>query len=270
MNLLPLPTIAKFRSATAFCLCLFVCGVLIISPARADLNDGIDAFEREDYETAAREMRPYAERGITMVEYLLGALYMYGEGVPKDYEEARKWLRLAADKELSEAQFALGYLYFEGLGVEQDYKKAEHWYRKSAEQGYVLAQVSMGELFFDGMGVSEDIEIAAYWYSLAASQGDVRSQYIIGLLTWGGVGGRQDQSLAYKWMILAADQGLEEAQDKLISYAEEMTSAEITKAERLADAWRAEHYSSENFWRRGFSSSFSRTLRELRELDIDE
>ena len=270
MNLPLVPTKPRRRFVTAFCICLFVCALLATAPARADLKDGIDAFEREDYETAAREMRPFAERGITMVQYLVGALYMYGEGVPRDYDEARKWLQLAADKDLSEAQLGLGLLYFEGLGVEQDYREAEIWYRKSAEQGHALAQVALGQIYVRGLGTPQNYETAIYWYGLAAEQGDSGSQYILGLALWPGLGVERDRVLAYKWLILAADQALEEAQDKLVSYAEEMTSAETAEAEQLAEAWRAEHYSSENFWQRGFPSSFSRTLRELRELDIDE
>ena len=74
----------------AFCLCFVINELLIPAPVRADLMDGINASEREDYETAACEFRPYAERGITMVQYMLGVLYMYGKGVPQDYVEAEK------------------------------------------------------------------------------------------------------------------------------------------------------------------------------------
>jgi len=270
MSSVPSRSIYPRRYLAVLFFCLAVVGFLSAAPARADLKDGIDAFEREDYTTAARELRPYAERGIAMVQFLLGGLYMYGNGVPLDYDEARKWLLLAAHNNLKEAQLALGYMHFDGLGVVQDYNEAERWSRKSAEQGYALAQSLMGRIYFNAFGVPEDFEQAAYWYGLAAEQGDYEGQFFFGLSHWGGVGVRRDLITAYKWMSLAADHESEQAQEEIESYAEEMTSDEIAEADRLAEVWRVEHYNSKYVFRQALSSGFPRALRELREMNIDE
>ena len=53
-----------------------------------------------------------------------------------DYQTAFKlWLPLAEQGD-AKAQFNLGVMYGDGLGVKQDYFEEVNWYRKAAEQGH--------------------------------------------------------------------------------------------------------------------------------------
>ena len=61
----------------------------------ADLQAGLDAYERGDYAAALNEWRPLAEQGDVLAQYYLGTMYADGEGVPQDPAEATKWFRLA-------------------------------------------------------------------------------------------------------------------------------------------------------------------------------
>jgi uncharacterized protein len=66
------------------------------------------AYEKRDYATALRLMRPLAEQGDATAQASLGFLYANGEGVPQDYAAAVGWYRKAAEKGNAEAQFTSG------------------------------------------------------------------------------------------------------------------------------------------------------------------
>ena len=68
----------------------------INAPVYADnLQDGLDAYEREDYISALKKLKPLAEEGDEEVQFLLGIIYAYGEGSVQDFEQALKWLNLS-------------------------------------------------------------------------------------------------------------------------------------------------------------------------------
>ena len=95
----------------------------------ADTRDDISAaFNRGDYKSAVRLLRPLAEQGDAEAQYNLGVMYDQGYGVPQDYAEAMKWYRKAAEQGDAEAQHSLGYMYRNGLGVPQDYVLAHMWH----------------------------------------------------------------------------------------------------------------------------------------------
>jgi TPR repeat protein len=66
-------------------------------PVAADTWDGAEAaYERGDYETAARLFLPLAEQGDAAAQYNLGVMYGKGQGVPRDDVLAYMWFNLAA------------------------------------------------------------------------------------------------------------------------------------------------------------------------------
>ncbi len=66
-------------------------------------QEGLDAYERGDYDTALKEFRPLAEQGDPLAQSYLGGMYAEGEGLPKDYVLAHMWMNLAAAKGVQEA-----------------------------------------------------------------------------------------------------------------------------------------------------------------------
>jgi hypothetical protein len=74
---------------------LFIFPVLLIllfgTHAVADLAKGIDAFEKEDYAIAFKELKPLAEQGEAHAQGNLGTMYYYGRGVTQDYTRALMW-----------------------------------------------------------------------------------------------------------------------------------------------------------------------------------
>ena len=105
------------------------------APAWAGLDEVDAAYERGDYETALRELRPLANQGNAGAQVRLGALYRKGHGVPQDYAEAAKWYRRAANHGSVRAQTILGLMYFRGQGVPEDYVQAHMWASLSAAPG---------------------------------------------------------------------------------------------------------------------------------------
>jgi TPR repeat protein len=101
------------------------CGpCVLVSSARQASADALDdakkAFVHDDYSTAARLLPPYAARGDPAAQWMLGAMYHGGEGVPQSYDLALYWLTLAAAQGHLAAQHDLGAMYAKGEGVPQN------------------------------------------------------------------------------------------------------------------------------------------------------
>ena len=65
-------------------------------PEGTDLEVGVEAWGRGDYDTALKEFRLLAEQGHTEAQMNLGIMYSQGQGVPKDSVQAYRWCILAA------------------------------------------------------------------------------------------------------------------------------------------------------------------------------
>ena len=195
---------------TAFgLLALLLSSSLAYSAVVGRFDDAVSAYERGDYATAFRLMKPYAEKGDAKAQHNLGVMYDYGRGVPQNYTEAMKWYRRAAEQGLPDSQHNLGVMYEKGQGVPQDFTEASKWYRRAAEQGLPEAQVNLGVLYYDGRGVPQDYVLAHMWLSLAASRYPASFR-------------KNVQDIVHYREIVDA----------------KMTPAQIAEAERLARKWR--------------------------------
>ena len=152
-----------------------------------DFQKGLAAYEAGDYATALEEWRPLAEKGSAASQFNLGLMYGNGTGVLQDYAEAVKWYRLAAEQGDASAQYNLGVMYDKGTGVLQDYAEAVKWFRLSAEQGSVDAQHILGAMYDKGTGVLQDYVMAHMWLNIAAANGHEKAgefrQKIAGQMT---------------------------------------------------------------------------------------
>lgn len=117
-----------------------------------------------------------------------------------DYAAELRLLRPLAEQGTPEAQTALGLMYDAGHGVPQDYVEAVKWYRCAADRGFPDAQDALARMYFNGWGVPKDYVQAHMWANLAA----------------------------------ASDKEEAGLRDNI---AAEMTSAQITEAQRLAREW---------------------------------
>ena len=111
--------------------------------ALADYRDGLDAFNRGDYDLALQEFRPLAESSEPSAEVMLGSMYMMGYGVAQDYGEAAEWFHLALDQGYEAARPVLEHLYSQGHLEQSD---ALEWFEERAIQGEAKAQFYYGWL----------------------------------------------------------------------------------------------------------------------------
>jgi TPR repeat protein len=93
----------------------------------ASFQQGVSAFNRQDYAAASRIFIPLAERGVAAAQSYLGFMFETGRGVPQNDTEAAMWYRRAADQGESLAQYSLGLLYDKGQGVPRDIVEASKW-----------------------------------------------------------------------------------------------------------------------------------------------
>jgi uncharacterized protein len=135
------------------------------------LEDGNAAYQRGDYATALKLLRPLVDQGRADAQDLLAIMYYVGQGVPQNRDEAIRLYRLAAEQGNAHAQDALGFAYREGVGAQKDDTAAAKWFRKAADQDNIDAQFNIGEMYELGTGVPQDYVLAYMWFSLVASRG---------------------------------------------------------------------------------------------------
>ncbi|MGD8589977.1 MAG: hypothetical protein PVG22_14220 [Chromatiales bacterium] len=99
--------------------------------AAADFDTAYRAYQAGDYRAASRDFKHLANGGHVRAQYLLGLLYLNGQGVGENTERAIDWLK------------------------------------RSAQNGYYLAAVELGQIYGSGRGVAMDSEEAARWISLS-------------------------------------------------------------------------------------------------------
>ncbi len=195
------------------CLTFILLLCLLIAPsAWGDYQDGRKAYNRGDYETALKELRPLAEQGHAGAQYFIGYMYYKGQGVDQDGEEAVKWLRKAAEQGDVKAQLRLGMMFRLGLSVAKNYAKAEKWLRMATEQGDAKARYNLGLMYYRGEGVDQDDIEGLKLIRKAAEQGYISAQLaLVGMYSKGN-GVDQDDGEAMRWLQKAAEQGDSRAQ----------------------------------------------------------
>ena len=237
-----------------------IISVAFVSPVAAGpFEDGLAAFERDDYATAVRLLRPLAEQGQAEAQNRLGEIYYWGGGVWRDRAEGVKWYRLAAESGHVNAAFSLGiisfddeqaqanwyriaaegghpdaahrlgYRYHIGRGVSQDRSEAIKWYRKAADSGLTIYQHNLGGLYESGILVVQDYVEATMWFRKAAEQGRAEAQYDLGRMYAIGKGVIQDYVEAHAWFNIATAHGYDAAE------ARDLMAARLTK-DQLATA----------------------------------
>jgi TPR repeat protein len=230
--------LAAFPALRAALVAGLMATVLLGAAACRPYEDGFEAYQRGDYTTAMRLVRPLADQGNAKAQEMVGSMYEQGWGVPQNYAEAEKWYRKAADQGNATAQVILDVMYHLLSGRYergQNYAEAAKWHRKAADRGDAFAQVSLGSLYEQGRGVPQNYAEAVKWYRKAAEQGDAESnaacgfpspcfflatayetaQFSLGSLYEQGRGVPQNYAEAVKWYRKAAKRGYAAAQCNL-------------------------------------------------------
>ncbi len=218
--------------STIGCLSLLI--VLMAAPAMADLESGLEAYDRGDMKTAYQAFLAAAEKGDAEAQYYLGTMYLDGFGTKQNFAEAAAWFRKAAEQGDADAQFELSNMLYWGDGVPVDLKESAYWTRQAAEQGLAAAQLALGDMYYLGEGVPMDLEESARWTLMAAEQGDAEAQYQMALNHYYGEGVPEDLAEYVRWTELAANQGHFDAQFDMgeIYFYGDGVAVDLAEAER--------------------------------------
>ncbi len=148
--------------------------LLFVTAAQGDdFQQGLDAYNSADYETALAKWQSPADAGDANSQFGLGQMYGNGFGVMMDDAQAIKYYGLAAGQGHAQAQCNLAVMHQNGWGIPQSDEEAARLFTLAAEQGVTEAQIAIGRML--AMDFSEDYDpVQAYkWFSIAALFKDI-------------------------------------------------------------------------------------------------
>ena len=90
-------------------------------------EDGLAAFDRQEYGEALRIWLDLSKEGDTAAPYYIGRMCEAGLGMDQNYQRAAQWYRKAAERGNPYAQGSLAVLYAYGRGVPLDYGQSYLW-----------------------------------------------------------------------------------------------------------------------------------------------
>ncbi len=145
-------------------------------------------------------------------EYLLGRLYLKGEGVQQNHFNAYKAFMLAAENGCtyanhSSAKYGIGLAYLKGKDVITDNNKAILWLEKSTLNGNASAAYKLGTLYESGEVIPQDNEKAFLYYQISAELDNPYACYKLGNIFLK----KSDISQAIKYFEQAADKNISHA-----------------------------------------------------------
>lgn len=124
------------------------------------LQQGIKAYEDEDYGTAFQILKPLADQGDAEAQWRLGDLYLGKGDIPRDELMALNYYLLSAEAGNSVGQYkwALFSDYRRAkYGDESDNEQIFEFYLLSARQGNPNAQEALAHVYYRGLlGVERD------------------------------------------------------------------------------------------------------------------
>ena len=152
-----------------------------------------------------------ASLGATEAQYLMGAAYRTGDGVPKDVKSSLAWYRKAAVKNHPKACYDLALHYLEESTNSVSMELAQDFMLRAARGGHREAQFQCAMSLFQGDVGPADVEGGKQWLTRAAENGWGRAEFLLFQLYYNGVAPGpacpahpKDKAEAVKWLRRAA------------------------------------------------------------------
>ena len=123
-----------------------------------------------------------------------------------------------------------------------NYETALYEWEPLAKSGNAFARFNLGQMYLRGQGVPLNYKEAVKWYRMAAEQEHTGAQYYLGLMYEKGEGVFQDYVYAHMWFDIANSHGVVMATGAMKEIAENMTVAQINRAQDLAQKCVAKEY----------------------------
>jgi TPR repeat protein len=169
---------------------LLLCFIFPILSYADQLEDAKAAIENKDFKKAYELILPLAEENNAEAQFLLGSLYIKGQGSEKDDTKGLSWIMKAARQGHDEARsravsicldlakqgdtaamYNVGYMCLNGWGGEHDTNVCIKWLITAAQFGHIGSANLLSQIYTKGMfGIAPDEEKASYWGSLAVEE----------------------------------------------------------------------------------------------------
>ncbi len=195
-----------------------------------NFEDATEAYDRKDYAATLKIVNPLADRGDAGALYLLGKMYMNGEGVARDAKRGRGLIMKAAEQGYVDAQYDMGVAYAYGTVVKKDYKESFKWLNKAADQNHIKAQHLAGLAYYLGIGIPQNHKQAAVQFEKAAARHFPASQAMLATMLMNGDAMDVDLERAYLLASESAMQGYDRALDIKEDITAKMTPEQLKKA----------------------------------------
>lgn len=173
----------------------------VVLDASSDFSEAALAYQRGNFSAAAKELRPLADDGDPVAQYLLGSV-------------------------LANAKPPL-----------HDLAQAEAWLMKSAAQGNIAAMRDLGQLYLYYRKPA-DRAAGEQWLLAGADRGDAQSQHLLGVIYLDAEGADRKPAEACKWLLLAAQRGHLLSGMMLRLARSPFSEQERQEGARLASAWK--------------------------------
>jgi len=168
---------ARARSVRAIVLTTLCAIALdVAADSAADLQAGIEAYERGDLMTSMTLYRSAAEAGQPEAQARLAWLLDQAE----QNEEAAQWYRSSAEQGYPPGEYGLAEMFAKGDGVEKDFDKAVEYFMRAAASQHTPAMRVLATAYAEGaLGREPDMAESQRWLTLAAEAGDRNSMQLL-------------------------------------------------------------------------------------------
>ncbi|MCA3136173.1 MAG: sel1 repeat family protein [Rhodocyclaceae bacterium] len=141
-------------------LVLAVCTAALAADDETAVAEALSHHSAGRFEEARALLEPAARGGSAVAFYHLGLMNARGEGGERDLAVAARHMRAAAEGEHAHAQFLLGNMYLRGDGVAADPVQAHLWLSLAASNGWWKARELREKLVAERMTPAQVAEAA--------------------------------------------------------------------------------------------------------------
>ncbi len=196
-------------------------------------NQGTEAFNNKDYDSAVSCWSRAADQGLAASQYQLGLCYLDGLGVQANEQQAFKLFKAAAKGGWADAQAQLGECYLYGIGTKQDDSEAFQWLGKAAKQKCEAAYANLGLCYYNGYGTKVNYENAANYLRQAAENDNRQAQITLGQVYLDKKNPKYSPTEGFKWLEKAADSGSREAKMLLAKHCLQYNRDQYTASKAI-------------------------------------
>lgn len=146
-----------------------------LPPPSERFQEGVAAYEMNDYERAFQIWLPLAQGGDLAAMRNVGLLLRKGQGTARNPARALWFYEEAGSKGFALAQLNAAFMHLDGDGVPKNLEAAAFWFHAAALAGSPIAQYNLAVMYESGKGVDKDLPRALAWYALASRSGNERA-----------------------------------------------------------------------------------------------